>query len=438
MTILRALGGMVLGLVIFAGLLYFLVVVNFSQRLEDPEVYRDAINETDAYNRVYDEVLVDKALKDQTENLLGGVEVEVQDEAVEILKTVMPPAYLREQTEENIDRFTGFLQGDHRDLNFYVELEEPLNRVKPAVLERIYKRIDELEIKDAAAPGCSAVSLQRLATESVVPFAKLSDGEIPESAPSLETLTRQCREAEFDTWFERVLDDPAMNSEAARILESERRHLRRSFVDGNTRAFLKQAAAPLVSPVIDDAVADIRRDLQRNDRLDLLDKLAENSDDLSRSDIDEQAESLRNTVSAANGTGRIVALIMVIVGSLLLAAVHFPKPGDMLRWPGVALLLGGGVCLVVGFVLNSAVPGRIKDAVARPASYSSDIPTAAISLAGDLMESFARQVTAGFIPAATTVLVIGAVLIGASFFAGILWTIVRRVLPGSGGDDHRR
>ena len=436
MVIVRALAGLVLGLVIFAGLLYFLVVVNFSQRLENPAVYRRAINETDAYNRIYDEVLVDEALKDQAGNLLGGVEFNVQKESVEILKDVMPPAYLREQTEENIDRFTGFLKEERNSLRLYVEMKEPLDRVEPAILDRVYEVIDELEIKQLGAPGCSPASLQRLAAGSAVPFAKLSNGELPDSAPSLDNLPRDCREREFDPWFDRVLSDPSMNSEAARILEREKEQLRQSFVAGDTRAFLKEAVAPLVVPVIEDSVTDIRRDLQRNDRLDLLEKLAENSEDLTREDIDEQAASLRDIVRAANGTGRIIALVMVIVGVLLLAAVHFPRPADMLRWPGLALLMGGGVCLVVGFVLNSAIPGRIKEAAIRPISYSSDIPAAAVSLGGDLGESFARQMTAGFIPAAVTVIVIGAVLLGASLFAGVLWSALRRVLPG-GGDDRR-
>ena len=437
MVIVRVLAGLVLGLVIFAGLLYLLIVVNFSQRLEDPEVYRVAVNETDAYNRVYDEVLVDDALKDQTENLLGGVEFDVQQEAIEILRDIMPPAYLREQTEDNIDRFTNFLKEDQERLEVFVDLEEPLQRVKPAILDRVYQGIDELKIKRPGSAGCSDANLQRLAADSALPFARLSDGELPESAPYLGSLTPDCRSSEFDSWFDRVLDDPAMNSEATRILEGERQTLRESFVAGDPNAFLRRAATPLITPVIDDALRDIRRDLQRGDRLDLLDKLAENSDDLTREDIDEQAESLRDVVRAANGPGRIIALLMVIVGSLLLAAVYFPRPADMLRWPGLALLMGGGVCLAVGFVLNSAVPGRIKDAVARPASYSSDIPTAAISLTGDLMESFARHATAGFIPEATTVLVIGVVLVAASFFASVLWSMLRRVLPGSGGDESR-
>ena len=437
-TVLRALAGLVLGTAVFAGLLYLLVVVNFSHRLVDSEVYEAAINETDAYNRVYDEVLVDEALEDYTSDLLGGVEVEVHADAVELLRQVMPPAYLQEQTEENIDRLTAYLRYEEEALEFFVDLKEPLERVEPSVQSRVERFIDDLEITDPPVSGCTDASLFRLAAESAVPFSELSDGKLPETAPSLKILNRECREREFDRWFDRVLDDPAMNSQAARILESEKASLRRSFVEGDTRGFLKQAAGPLVGPLVDDAVSDTRRELQRNDRLDLLEKLVENSDDLTREELDEQAETLRSTVRSANGTGRAIAMVIVILGILLLAAVHFPRPGDMLRWPGISLLMGGGVCLVVGFVVNSAVPDRIKDAITNAASYSPDVPVAAIDLAGDIFAAFARQVTAGFIPAAVTVMVVGAVLIVASLFAGAAWTVVRRFLHGDESDSRVR
>ena len=35
-----------------------------------------------------------------------------------------------------------------------------------------------------------------------------------------------------------------------------------------------------------------------------------------------------------------------------MAAVHLPRPAEMLRWPGITLVMGGGVCLIVGFVLE--------------------------------------------------------------------------------------
>ena len=448
-TLLRAFAGLILGLIIFAGLLYSLVLVNFIQRLEDPEVYKTAINDTDAYNRIYDEVLVDEALADQTGDLLGGVEAETQEEIVEVLREVMPPSYLREQTENNIDRFTGFLVGDYEELNIYVDLEEPLNRVELSVVNRVDQIIDDLEIVEASpassasatgpgGAGCPQDTLALLAAEYSEPLAQFSNGEIPDSIPSLDILTRECRASLYDEWYERILDDPSINSETARILEDEKDSLRRSFVEGDTRELLKEAAGPLVEPVIEDAVRDVRRDLSRGDRLDLLQELAEISDDFTKDDVQDQAESLKEGMGAATGPARIIALLMVIVGALILAAVHFPKPADMLRWPGITLLLGGGVCLAVGIVVNSAVPGRIKDAIVNSTSYAPDVPTAAISLAGDMAESFARQVSAGFVPAAVTVLVVGAVLFAASFFADVIWAAVRRILPGSDGNGRGR
>ena len=106
---LRAIAGLALGTVIFAGLLFYLVVGNVSQRLENPQVYQVAISDTGAYSRIYDEVLVDAALREQTGRLLGNMEIATHEEAVQVLRDIMPPAYLREQTEDNIDRFTGYL-----------------------------------------------------------------------------------------------------------------------------------------------------------------------------------------------------------------------------------------------------------------------------------------------------------------------------------------
>lgn len=438
LTLLRALAGLVLGLVVFAGLLYLLVLVNFSQRLVESEVYDIAISDTDAYNRIYDEVLVDEALKEQTGNLLGDVDIETHEDAVDVLREVMPPAYLQEQTEENIDRFTAFLRYEQEELEIYASLKEPLERIEPAVLDKVHQLIDELEINAPPSSACSPEALRRLAAASAVPYAKFSDGEIPGSVPSLKTLTPLCREQGFDRWFDLVLDDPAINSQAALILEGERSNLRPYFLEGDTKAFLKAVADPLVKPLIEDAITDIRRDLQRNDRFDLLDWLAEESDDTSRADIEEQAEVLRNAVSDANGPGKFIALALVVFGSLLMALVHLPRPTEMLRWTGITLVMGGGVCLLVGFVLNSAIPGQFREAIARAASYSGDVPVSAINLAGDLVESFARQATAGFIPASVTVMIAGGLLIVASLASGILPQLARRVIPGLNGSQRNR
>ena len=226
-----------------------------------------------------------------------------------------------------------------------------------------------------------------------------------------------------------------MNPQAALILEGRKDAIREPFVEGDTRAFLKAAAGPLVEPLIEDSVADIRGNLQRGDRFDVLEWIAEESGGLTRREMEEQAESLRGVVSAANGSGSIVSLVLVVVGVLIMALLHLPKAAAMLRWPGITLMMGGGVCLIAGFALNSTVPGRIRDAVTDAVYHSPGVPVTAMDLAGDLAESFTRQATAGFILPAVIVMVIGAALIAASLLFGPLpGAAGLRLLPGN----HRR
>ena len=443
LALLRVLGSLLLGLAVVVGLLYFLVAVNLSQNLVESETYSIAVSDTNAYNRIYQEVLADPEVKENIGNLLGGVEFDEVDEGTEVLREVMPPSYLQAQTEDNINRLTGFLSGEREELEIYARLRLPLERVESAVLDRVHRRIEELEIRkppprESASPeppslGCPVSHLQQLAVASAVPLSQLSGGQIPQSAPSLKILTQECREREYDRWFGLLLEDAAIDRQTKDILERENPNLRRNFVEGDTRAFLKAAVDPLAQPLIDEALADIRRNLGRNNQLDLLDWLADESEDISRRDIEEQAESLRNLVSAVNGAGRVIALAVVIAGLLLMALMHMPLPQRMLAWPGLTLAIGGGVSLVAGFALNSMVPGQIRNAVLEAASYSEDMPVSAINLAADLASSLGQQATTGFMPMTVAVIVIGGALLAVSPVSGALAGPARRILPGSRG-----
>ena len=429
MSLLRVFGRLILGVAILAGLIHTLVLSNFSQRLVQSETYTVAINDTDAYNRIYDEVLVDDALSGPTSNLLGGVELDLQNEAVTLLRQIMPPSYLKQQTENNIARFTSYMRGETEPLQLYIDLQEPLQRIKTETQSEVNRHIDDLEIAQPARPDCSPDTIRRVAAESARPISQLSRGELPQSAPSLQLMTRQCRQDQFDRWFDRVITDPAMNSYAARLLTESRDDLRQTFIQGDTRAFLKAAAQPLVDSLTDDAIADIRRRLPPNDRLDLIQKAAEEFSDITEDDIQTNAESIRELLALSNGPARTAALIMLIGGAALLALIHLPNPAHALRWPGISLALSGGVCLAVGYIINSALPGQLNNLITNSASYSAAVPAPAINLAGDLMESFGQQATAGFTPEALTVTLTGAALIAASFLANALIAAARQILP---------
>ncbi len=82
---LRSSAGTALGLAVFTGLLILLVGIRFTQRLDDSQVYATAFSETGAYDRIYDGVLVDETLKEQTGRLLGDIKVEAH---AGVVKTV--------------------------------------------------------------------------------------------------------------------------------------------------------------------------------------------------------------------------------------------------------------------------------------------------------------------------------------------------------------
>ncbi len=431
-TFLRAVAGPALGLMVLVGLLYLLVAANFTQRLEDPQVYKAAISDTGVYARIYDEVLLDEALRERSSRLLGNIEIATHEDAVRVLRDIMPPEYLREQTEANSDRFTGYLRHESEDLELYVSLTEPLERVEPAALGEVHQFIDGLEVAQPGTSGCSLAAVQRLAAASAEPLTQLSQGQLPRSAPSLKILSRECREREFDRWFGLLVDDPLLDSPAARTLRGEREALRRSFVEGDTRGFLKAAAEPAVQPLTGSAVAEVRRNLQPGDRFDLLDWAADRSPGLGRQDIEDGAESLREALGAVNGPGTFIALAIAASGTLLLALVHLPRPAAMLRWPGVALLAGGTVCLVVGFAVHSVLPGLVRKTMMNAVSFPDNVPVSAINLAGDLLESLLRQATGGFVPAVMAVMALGGALIAASLFYGRLSALVGRILPTPG------
>ncbi|MCI0862810.1 MAG: hypothetical protein J4N69_01090, partial [Chloroflexi bacterium] len=147
-SILRSGAAMVLGVVIFVGFLFFLILNNFSDKLLSADFYNDTIAAEDTYNRIYDEVLVDEELLDKTEEFLGDIQVVNHQDIVDLMREIMPPAYIQAQVEAAIERTIAYVNEDVDELDVYVELAEPLRNVKTVMFAYIDGRIDELLVED--------------------------------------------------------------------------------------------------------------------------------------------------------------------------------------------------------------------------------------------------------------------------------------------------
>ena len=425
-SLLRAGAGLVLGVVIFVGFLFVLISNNFSDKLLSADFYLSTIAAEDTYDRIYNEVLVDDELKDRTQELLGDIKVVEHQEIVDLLEEIMPPAYIKGQVEASIDRTIDYINEDVDRLEVYVELAEPLENVKTVMFAYIDAKIDGLRVEETRGfSGCAPSSLGGLAERYVDTFSGLSEGVAPESIPSIKEISAPCRIILFELVFGSLVDDSGLSDDAKQSLNDGKGELRLPFAMGDTLEVLKVSTRLLAGPLMDDAIESVRADLDENGRFDLIRQLAEWDDDTTEAEIRQDIDDGRVWISRANNFGDLTSLILVIGGAVLMGLVFFPTFSSMLRWPGVALLITGAFFFAAGKIAESEVPDRLTYVIESGADKVSEVPPSVPDLGGDILISFGSQLTDGFAGPSITLLVIGAVLLGSSFFT----IVIKRFIP---------
>ena len=425
-SILRAGAGLVLGVVIFVGFLFFLILNNFSDKLLSADFYMSTIAAEDTYDRIYNEVLVDDELKHRTQELLGDIKVVEHQEIVDLLEEIMPPAYIKGQVEASIDRIIDYINEDVDRLEVYVELAEPLENVKAVMFAYMNAKNDGLSVEETQGfGGCTPSSWGGLAERYVDTFNGLAEGVVPESIPSIKEIAASCRIILFELVFDSLVDDSGLSDDAKQSLNKGKGELRLPFAMGDTLEVLKVSTRLLAGPLMDDAIESVRADLDENGRFDLIRQLAEWDDDTTEAEIRQDIDDGRVWISRANNFGDLTSLILVIGGAVLMGLVFFPTFSSMLRWPGVALLITGAFFFAVGKIAESEVPDRLTYVIEPGADKVSEVPPSVTDLGGDILISFGSQLTDGFAGPSITLLVIGAVLLGSSFFT----IVIKRFIP---------
>jgi len=411
----------VLGVVIFVGFLFVLISNNFSDKLLSADFYMSTIAAEDTYDRIYNEVLVDDELKDRTQELLGDIKIVEHQEIVDLLEEIMPPAYIKGQVEASIDRTIDYINEDVDRLEVYVELAEPLENVKTVMFAYMDAKIDGLRVEETQGfGGCTPSSLGGLAERYVDTSGGLSEGVAPESIPSIKEISAPCRIILFELVFGSLVDDSGLSDDAKQSLNDGKGELRLPFAMGDTLEVLKVSTRLLAGPLMDDAIESVRADLDENGRFDLIRQLAEWDDDTTEAEIRQDIDDGRVWISRANNFGDLTSLILVIGGAVLMGLVFFPTFSSMLRWPGVALLITGAFFFAAGKIAESEVPDRLTYVIESGADKVSEVPPSVTDLGGDILISFGSQLTDGFAGPSITLLVIGAVLLGSSFFTIVI------------------
>ena len=426
LLILRFVATPILGIAIFAGLLLTLVGNNIVDKLLNAEFYTDTIAEQNTYNRIYDDVLLDQKAKDKVQVLLGDVKVVSPEDIVGLVRGLLPPEYLQSQVEGAIQRAVAYFNEDSDTLELYLEMGPAIDKIKPTLLDYVDRRIDGIPEADPGPAECNPETVKSVRDGYQEVFRGLAGGRVPASLPSIKVIAEPCRVLIFDSAFPALFADDTLDSRITQALGNSTDDIRAAFVAGDTHGVLKAAARPLSEPLVDDVVAKIRERLDEGDRLNLIRVLAETNSDFTEEQIRVEVADAKELIVQYRALGGTLAGLMLYGGAILLAVLHLPKLSAAMRWPGIFLLVSGGLIFIVGKILESKVVDWLITGVDQITANAPGIPGPAINLISDLVLSFGQQLTQGFAAPAFTVLIVGALL----FAASIVLSIVKPFIPG--------
>jgi hypothetical protein len=262
-------GGVAPGLVrIAAFLLGFVLVagVVLRARLVDPELYLAALDEADAYERAYTQVLADPELAQLTERLIGDLGVppgssqQLRVLSTSTLRWTLPPARLRNGTEAVVVEILRYVRGESAELSAQIDIGDLAARI----LETVLARVAALLAEAAETVVTTLVDYE----EAVAEFAReLAGGRVPASVPVLGGTA-------FDA--DRLVD-AILAALGPRADDRLQQQVRGAVLAGSQRDALVAAASALVVGHAQRIGAGLRDDPLGTRYLDLLDQLADRS-----------------------------------------------------------------------------------------------------------------------------------------------------------------
>ena len=121
--ILRSALSVLLGFAVFSALMLFLFFT-VGNGLMDDDIYVEALEERDFYERFYSEALTSEFIEELLQTITGNSTILSLEELPNLVQTVAPPDYLKGQVEANLLLLASFSSGNSDTLELHLELNE--------------------------------------------------------------------------------------------------------------------------------------------------------------------------------------------------------------------------------------------------------------------------------------------------------------------------
>ena len=211
----------------------------------------------------------------------------------------------------------------------------------------------------------------------------------------------------YDMAFE-ALKKEGISNEALSNLDKDRDRIKELLGMGQIKEVLKLGGRSLAEPLIDDAIEELRENLDDQDRIDLVAELAEHNGQTTQDFLDD-IDPVRDVVDRSE-FGGVLAIVAIIVATVLMMGVNFPHLASGMRWPGMTMLLTGLPFLILGLA-TGILSDRFDDVLKESDTDVSNIPPTMVNVITDVLTSLASDVAGGFIGPSIVIMVIGFVLL---------------------------
>ena len=366
----RTAGTLFFGTLFIAVFAAWLIHGTLTNHLLSAEFYIDAARDADAYERLYDERLIEEQLQDRVLDVTGGVAVTTGDLAP-LIREIVPPRFLQDQTEHALTALVAYLNQDRGTLALTFDLAEPVGQIRPVIVRYAQDRVS----RTPARPAASAEEFLAFLEQS---YLDLQDGALPS-----ELLTYQMTPAEADEAVARI---PG----AIQLTGDERDAIREALVSGRTRDALLAAVDPALGPLYERSVAALKQDLGEELKFDPVRRAAA-EEGKPVSEYLSGLDDLRSTIGRLRSPTTTMWAVALLVVAALVTATHAPSLRSGLLWAGmVATVSAGGVLLLS--VLVRAASTRALDVLFDEAAGGQPIlRTLYADVAGSMIEAAASD-----------------------------------------------
>ncbi|MFW6722632.1 hypothetical protein ACHZ98_21180 [Streptomyces sp. MAR4 CNY-716] len=303
----------------------------------DAGFYRAALDREHAYERLYDQVLVDPEASGVTRDLLARLPV---PEAVVTsnLKTVLPPTTARALVEGVIADAVAYLRGEKDELTLDIDLRPVLDNL--GAVGNVHFADVVANLQDKPAPDYAA--FQSDLGDAV---NRIADGERPGGLPTLDLTDAQVRTA-TDTVLRAVPAD-----ERAEL----RPRLLAALGVGDLATALAEVGPALFSGREESAASALRNTVD-GVSWDLASEFDTGSDDL------RPAREARSFTRLGLGYVQTGAVLLGVASLAVLWRYGPRAPGRRLLRIGGALACGGALTFVLALVARGMIGGSVAPA----------------------------------------------------------------------------